>query len=688
VLTRAEKNKCDQFKVDRCGERDLTCGYPNTLVLYHRTYQRYVSGDKKRRFLNKKKFNEVYRIFRRRHKITRLLEKEMIHEKTKLRRFKLNENHRHRFYNNLCQKYNQKEEDNYNRRIFLLSLMEYKRLYEIPQREGQGQGSRSRGGEREGSRSRGEEREGSRSRGGEREGSRSRGEEREGSRSRGGERISSRQEHESQSEDDLVNFVRNLRKQKNTNEQEYQSDGEEDLVANRRSKLRQESRKQPGSKSKSPASSKSAAPRSKSKSPASLKSPNPRSKSKSPAPRSKSKSPAPRSKSKSPAPKSKSKSPAPKSKSKSPAPKSKSKSPASRKKPTTKNAKQKATIIERYQDDTYSAILKEYQQILGDNLCSGDEIKTEISKEFAVENLLMGLFAKYDGLLVIQDYLQDILIKITRPYYQNDKEIKVRYYVSYCKKNESLFVTNLIFICLGDNLFKEKNCIFYNIYLHNYGVKKEEETNTINNLVKVFDDLQIKLENQKIFPFVGTFNTGNNNIQVMRILIEALGKKAGIKATVEKVPEDPLNNLVIYVSNTKSGITVKKDNNRGNFMEVTEHLKKNKKLEEKRKKEEEKEKEKRVDLEREEAKRKEEGKKQRRSIVPTEKAEGGNINIQGERVTRNQNKKKQDMRKKNRESEGDLAEKNLKVALKKKTTTETSRKSNENILRRSSRNKK
>ncbi len=33
------------------------------------------------------------------------------------------------------------------------------------------------------------------------------------------------------------------------------------------------------------------------------------------------------------------------------------------------------------------------------------------------------------------------------------------------------------------------------------------------------------------------------------------------------------------------------------------------------------------------------------------------------------------MRKKNGESEGDLAEKNLKVALKKKPTTETSRKS-------------
>ena len=75
---RPSKKGCKKFDIDRCAERERTCGYPNTLVLFHRAYQEYVGDDKNKRFYKMSMYNAVYKIFRSKHRITRLLETELI----------------------------------------------------------------------------------------------------------------------------------------------------------------------------------------------------------------------------------------------------------------------------------------------------------------------------------------------------------------------------------------------------------------------------------------------------------------------------------------------------------------------------------------------------------------------------------------------------------------------------------
>ncbi len=46
-LMRDPKTKCIENPDEDpkfCAKRKVTCGYPNTLVLYHKTYQRYIDN--------------------------------------------------------------------------------------------------------------------------------------------------------------------------------------------------------------------------------------------------------------------------------------------------------------------------------------------------------------------------------------------------------------------------------------------------------------------------------------------------------------------------------------------------------------------------------------------------------------------------------------------------------------------
>jgi hypothetical protein len=111
-----------------CTKRKKTCGYPNTLVLYHKTYQRYIRNGNER-FKSRTKFNEIYKFFREKHEITIRLEEELRKDFGEGVRYKLNPNSRHKFYENICTTNDQVRQDEYNDEIFKKALREYMRIH-------------------------------------------------------------------------------------------------------------------------------------------------------------------------------------------------------------------------------------------------------------------------------------------------------------------------------------------------------------------------------------------------------------------------------------------------------------------------------------------------------------------------------------------------------------------------------